>query len=144
MEKVIQGMQHLILHLFCFLVETCCVSDLIRLKDSLISIFWVWPGVPMASQMLGFFDNQYIWKETIDTFVWPLPIFFIYLFPCVYLSDIVGMHLIITFFEVHERRYLIENAWIHPLALPSITYINIFYLNFWKFILTVAKLKWGI
>ena len=57
------------------------------------------------------------------------------------------MHLIITFFEVHKRRYPIETAWIHPLTLPPITYISIFYefLEIWQVdILTIANLKWRI
>ena len=97
----------------CWLVVTCWVSHLIRLKDSLISKktgrnqlfnFLHWKnyqgkatlrlpflvGCSQAClwtiQIPEFFDHQYVWKEIIATFVWPLSIFLIYLFPSLFMK----------------------------------------------------------
>ena len=89
------------------------VSHLIRLKDSLISNktgrnqlfnFLHWKnyqgkatlrlpflvGCSQAClwtiQIPEFFDHQYVWKEIIATFVWPLSIFLIYLFRSLFMK----------------------------------------------------------
>ena len=49
-----------------------------------------------ANQIPRFFDHQYLWKESIDTFVWPLSVFFIYLYPRIFLSNIAGVHFFMT------------------------------------------------
>ena len=41
-----------------------------------------------ANLIPEFFDRQYLWKKSIDNFVWPLPIFFIYLVPFIYQGSI--------------------------------------------------------
>ena len=72
----------------------CCVSDPIKLKDSLISnntgknqlmsygenqqikvafktttLGWVWPGVSLDESDFRILDHQHLWKKIIDTFV---------------------------------------------------------------------------
>ena len=100
-----------------WLLVVCCVSHLIRLRDSLVShktaknkliiitgrwnlrlllLFQRGQVCPEASQILEFLDDQYLWKEIIDTFVWPLSIFsFIYFLA--FLSKVVRVHLVGTY-----------------------------------------------
>ena len=41
-------------------------------------------GVPSGQSESRIQDHQYFWKESRDTFVWPLSIFFIYLLPFIF------------------------------------------------------------
>ena len=41
-----------------------------------------------ANKIPGFFCHQYVWKKSIDTFVWPLTIFFVYFL--YFLSNVLG------------------------------------------------------
>lgn len=67
--------------------------------------FWKLPLLIVCGQLCfwsnripGFLDNQYLWIESIDTFVWPFSFYIYFLFISLnLLSNLVQVHLVRTF-----------------------------------------------
>ena len=63
-----------------------------------------------ANKIPGFFCYQYVWKKSIDTFVWPLTIFFVYFL--YFLSNVLEVHLVMACLVANFKPiFLFKTPW---------------------------------
>ena len=40
-----------------------------KVTSQTTTLGWIWPGVCLSNQIVGFFDHQHLWKEFMDILV---------------------------------------------------------------------------